>query len=629
MTSNDFTDLAKRIGEVVIASATRDKDQLSWRTVRHSRLSPLGSVAHPTDVLCGPDLYRGGAGIALFLAFLGQVTGEDRFRSAAECGLNWVISNDFEIGERPGLFDGTAGLAYVCIKAGEFLCDKAIRQEGVRRFDRLVPRMSQPFDVISGDAGILLSLCACADALTELALDHIPAYAETLAAKAQPYGLAFAWAQGNRPWTGYSHGCAGIAHSLLEAYRITGATWMRSLALSAFDYEDRYQISADDDSTNWRDLRPDGKSGTDMNVWCHGSAGVGGSRVQAFCLLQDEQLIKTSLRAWSTSKSPRSPYLGLCHGQGGMIAFALDLFRMTHDDHFLIHARNMFRQSLLSDPLGGAGLSFVVKGQIDTGLMCGLSGVGLLALALANPETDCLPLFLKSSPPGCTVSPRNTSNTLSALVNRSRNEAFGRTLAIAKIGDFERVSYEEDASHSIDELCIESIAHEIVEANDSLRDVYLDAFCFESSRVLSYENDAWPSSLYELTIFDSDLCWLNRVFQATVSTTVHSQWDWRSHQDVASLERADWERTRGTFAFAFSMVESRPACIRLSPLVNAIRSFCEEPATGSALLDYLSCRIRNSSPRALQPVLREQLRQLVLAHLVEIIPQDRPNESTP
>lgn len=628
MTSNDFIDLAKRIGEVVIASATRDKDQLSWRTVRHSRLSPLGSVALPADVVCGPDLYRGGAGIALFLAFLGQVTGEDRFRSAAECGLNWVIANDFEVAERPGLFDGTAGLAYVCLKAGEFLCDKEIRQEGVRRFDRLVPRMSQPFDVISGDAGILLALCACADALTPLALDHIPAYAETLAAKAQPYGLAFAWAQGNRPWTGYSHGCAGIAHSLLEAYRIVGATWMRTLALSAFDYEDRYKLSADG-GTNWRDLRPDGKSGTEMNVWCHGAAGVGGSRLRAFCLLQDEELIETALTAWSTSRSPHSPYLGLCHGQGGMIAFALDLFRMTHDDHFLIHARSMFGQSLVSDPFGGTGLSFVSKGQIDSGLMCGLSGVGLLALALANPEMDCLPLFLKSSPPGFTVSPRNTSDALSALVNRSRNEAFGRTLAIAKIGDFERVFCGEDSSRSIGELCMESVTHEIAEANDSLRDVYLDAFCFESSRVLSYENDARPSSLFKLTIFDSDSCWLNCVFRATVSTIVNSQWDWPSHHDVASLERADWEQTRGTFAFAFSILEGRPASIRLSPLVNAIRSFCEEPATGSALLDHLSRRLRNSSPHALQSVLREQLRQLVLSHLVEIISQDRPNESTP
>jgi type 2 lantibiotic biosynthesis protein LanM len=109
------------------------------------------------------DLYRGQAGIALFLAALGAVTGDARSSSAAAAALAPLARADPTHWRSLGACDGLGSVVYALAVAGRLLGDATwigaaerwAREITVERIARC-----ESFDVAGGAAGALLALLA-------------------------------------------------------------------------------------------------------------------------------------------------------------------------------------------------------------------------------------------------------------------------------------------------------------------------------------------------------------------------------------------------------------------------------------------------------------------------------------
>src|SRR5204862_4223593 len=122
----------------------------------------------------GSDLYAGTSGIALFLGYLGAITGEASFTLLARRALASVRAqarDSLKIGEEPGAsgfppavgaFEGVASVVYVLTGLGALWAEQDLLDEAAELADGLPPLILEDrlLDVIYGSAGCILSLLA-------------------------------------------------------------------------------------------------------------------------------------------------------------------------------------------------------------------------------------------------------------------------------------------------------------------------------------------------------------------------------------------------------------------------------------------------------------------------------------
>ena len=188
------------------------------------------------------DLYGGIPGIALSLAYLGLITGNERYAAHARTALttvhNLMDQRRSSIG-RIGGFDGWGGLIYVLTHLGAIWNRADLIEEAVSLVDLLPPLIDQDddFDVEAGAAGCIgalraLHACAPSDRLTAVAIqcgDHLLACSEPM-----PAGIG--WRPhfgGTQPLAGFLHGGSGVAWALLELSAWTGFERFRAGAFAA------------------------------------------------------------------------------------------------------------------------------------------------------------------------------------------------------------------------------------------------------------------------------------------------------------------------------------------------------------------------------------------------------------
>jgi len=351
------------------------------------------------------DLYQGVPGIVLFLAYLAEVSGEERYRDLARRGvvtLGSLLERGALAWRVPGAWNGLGGVLYC-------LCHLAVLwrdEELLARAESFLPRLpelvarDERYDLIDGSAG-------CAAALLVLhrlrpgcgALDLAVLCGERLAAGALSMSEATQGARGKawpppvagfRPLAGYSHGAAGIAWSLLRLAAEAGEPRFRELALAAIEYE---RSLYDPVQKNWPDFRDDGSPvgvlhdlDPFMSAWCHGAAGVGLARLGTLDLLDDAAVrgeiavaLETTLaRGFGKNHS-------LCHGDLGNVELFLLAARRLGDPSLEEKAYRIAGGILASHADGGWRFG-MPRGAEPPGLMIGLAGVGYGLLRLAAPE---------------------------------------------------------------------------------------------------------------------------------------------------------------------------------------------------------------------------------------------------
>lgn len=386
--SDELLATASAIGDQLAATAFDRDGSAQWLGLssqlgRNWTLGPLE-----------PDLFNGLSGVALFLAELGALTGESRHTELAVRALETIrcqLARDAvpEVGGMAGL----PGIAYTLARLSVLLADESLL-EATTSITAGLPDLiasDNQYDLVSGSAGTIGALRV----LHELqpggpALKLITAAADRLVEAAEQYGDGIGWRPhgmlsagiADLPLGGFGHGTAGIAWALGEAGRITGIAAYREAAVRAVAYE---RTLYDEGHGAWRDLRSTaGDEVFSIRAWCHGSVGIGLSRLalRSFLPGADEEiaaaLADARARGFGMSHS-------LCHGDVGSIEL------------FLLAAQVLNRPDLKAEAdLRAAGLAAGIRahgpvcgvpfGTSTPSLMVGLSGIGHGLLRMAAPD---------------------------------------------------------------------------------------------------------------------------------------------------------------------------------------------------------------------------------------------------
>jgi type 2 lantibiotic biosynthesis protein LanM len=361
-------------------------------------------------VTLGADLYDGLPGIALFLAYLGAITREERYTALAQAALNATRrEHDQSSLTSVGGFIGWGGVIYTLTHLGVLWDQPALVAEAEAMVERLPSLIAQDedSDILRGSAGCigaLISLYRCAPSNRTLATAI--QCGDRLLARAQAAGPGIGWitpaAAGNRPLAGFSHGAAGIAWALLELAGLTGEERFRAAALAAIAYE-RSLFSAA--VGNWPDLREpetvaqEGRDGwhSFVTTWCHGAPGIGLARLRSLTHLDDAAMsaeIDTALK--TTLSQGFGSNHSLCHGDLGNLELLLLASQTLGDPQWpdvVHHISAMILESIGRDGwLCGVPLAVEVPG-----LMTGIAGIGYELLRLAEPRR--VPSVLVLAPP--------------------------------------------------------------------------------------------------------------------------------------------------------------------------------------------------------------------------------------
>ncbi|MGC4759094.1 type 2 lanthipeptide synthetase LanM family protein [Micromonospora trifolii] len=410
-----FVAAACAAGDRLLLSADTGEDSIAWlgHTLVADKIWQLGPV--------GIDLYSGLSGIALFLGYLGEVSGEQRFRSAAEVAAGMLVRQIDLLDETPteslenftvGAFNELGGPLYALSHLGVLWQ----RDDLVDAAGRIVPVLlhlapqDEAYDVISGAAGAILALLALHAARpSEPVLDAARTFARILADKAEPAGDGIGWAGAvnpSRPLAGFSHGGSGIAVALARLDRALGNRDHLPLVEGAMRYE---RSAFDPEHMCWLDLRDTTPERYSMVAWCHGGPGIALARADLAGYVDDRELLDRDLCDASTGML-RFGLTGevitgtgnhsICHGDLGNVEALLATARARGDEDAARQAE-LVAASILDYIDRDGWLCGVPLGAETPGLMSGIAGIGYNLLRLALP--DRVPSVLLVEPPVSTV----------------------------------------------------------------------------------------------------------------------------------------------------------------------------------------------------------------------------------
>ncbi|MGT8956980.1 type 2 lanthipeptide synthetase LanM family protein [Bacillus cereus] len=355
----------------------------------------------------GMDLYDGVPGVALFLAYLGEITSEKHYTSLAKAALKTIedyINNNRNLIKSIGGFDGFGGIIYTLTHLGVLwnkpqLISKA--KEIVNYLPDLIEQDDQ-FDIISGAAGCIGSLLALYRIAPDNQILNIAIQCGNwLVTNAEAQERGVGWPDpvfAKKPLTGFSHGAAGIAWALLELAELTGHEHFRKTAISAIEYE-RSLFSRKED--NWPDLRGlvnrNSKQDCFATTWCHGAPGIGLSRLYMLRYLDDKKIyseIDAALR--NTLFYGFFENHSLCHGDLGNLELLVQARGKLNEEKWGLYINDIKAKILNSIENNGWLCGNPLKVEAP-GLMTGIAGIGYGLLRLAEPSR--VPSVLMFEPP--------------------------------------------------------------------------------------------------------------------------------------------------------------------------------------------------------------------------------------
>jgi type 2 lantibiotic biosynthesis protein LanM len=394
VTREDLLAQAMAIADRLDMTALRDAQHISWLGITLAPDAQYWSLAP-----LGVDLYDGLPGITLFLAYLGEITGAERYRRLAE--TIWSTLRRYVEQNAAGLttiggYSGWGGVIYAFTHLAVLWGQPAILAEAeqmVEGIPDLIER-DEILDVIAGSAGCigsLLSLYQQKPSARTLAVavqcgDRLLAQAQTMAR-----GIGWRTAMMPQPLTGFSHGAAGMAWALLQLASLTGVGRFDAAAREAMAYERHLFAPA---QGNWPDLREHTTSVSTamvagqsfMTAWCHGAPGIGLGRLTSLPPIEDKVMRQDIVVAIETTRAHGfGSNHSLCHGDLGN----LDL---------LIEARDRLGRIDLQPDIDDITARIVTDmrqngwrcgnplGVESPGLMTGLAGIGYELLRLVEPS---------------------------------------------------------------------------------------------------------------------------------------------------------------------------------------------------------------------------------------------------
>ncbi|MES1244602.1 MAG: type 2 lanthipeptide synthetase LanM family protein [Acidobacteriota bacterium] len=390
---DEVLEAARRVALHLEELALRGPGEAWWLGIQ-----TRGASSHWSLGVAGPDLHLGMPGILLFLAYLGDVTGEERWTGLARDGAA-TLCRWLEQTPRPplpvGAFGGWGGTVYTLVHLAALWDEPELldRAEAVVSFlPELIDR-DEMHDVVAGAAGCLVCLLRLWERRPSPAtLAAAVRCGERLLERAVPAGPGIGWIldlAGPDPLAGMSHGAAGIAWALLQLEEATGDAGedrFRRAALAALAYE---RSLFDAERRNWPDLRA-GSAGPNgephfMSAWCHGAPGIALARLDGLDRL-DDATVRDEIAAALATTLAEGFGRGhcQCHGDlGNLEALNLAEERLGLD---LGPERARRLAATLAD-IRAHGWRYGLPGRTEPpGFMVGLAGIGYGLLRQAAPR---------------------------------------------------------------------------------------------------------------------------------------------------------------------------------------------------------------------------------------------------
>ena len=330
--------VADSIGCRIVRDAVWLGDRCNWLVWTKE---PINGAYRSVIKAATPDLYLGVSGIALFLACLTRHT-QDPYQGEALAGAVRQMQHKLGLAKPDnfGLYTGSSGIAWTLMTIGGIVGDKRLVKEGIEALDRIgaTAETVGQYDLLGGQAGLILGLVMAArQHRAPKLLGHARRIADELIAAGTtgPEGLSWIANVGEtRGLLGLSHGVAGMAVALIELGLACSEPRYRQAADEALRYE---RSLFDATHRNWPDFRTmPGMAAQQPGfpvAWCHGSTGIGISRLRLRELIDDDARLLPELdvalsNATAALNAPLSPLasdLTLCHGLTGNSEFLLML----------------------------------------------------------------------------------------------------------------------------------------------------------------------------------------------------------------------------------------------------------------------------------------------------------------
>ncbi|MCU0517148.1 MAG: type 2 lanthipeptide synthetase LanM family protein, partial [Oscillatoria sp. Prado101] len=415
VSSSELSPINPLTGEELLREATRIAREIQERAIRGAD----GSVkwigfAYVTSadrfqlMPLDDSLYDGNGGIALFLAALDFIRGSGELRDLALGAFQSVRKalrgSDAEVAQRfswqgIGGATGLVSIIYSMVKTSQFLQDTALLEDALRVADLIAPARiaaDNVLDITNGTAGALLGLLALHSQTGEPAVlekavicgDHL--CDNLVGAEGKPR----AWKiLGEKQYTGFSHGAAGIAYALLRLYAVTKNSAYLEAACEGIAYERSVFSPA---AGNWPDLRYIEREGVPrfMVSWCHGAAGIALARLGGLSIWQTEEICEdVEVALQTTCRHSLQGVDCVCCGNFGrmeaLLAGAQKLCRPQLRDMALQKAAWGVARA---QKMGGYHFPNLPVFAFSPSFFQGTAGIGYQLLRLAHP--DALPSVL-------------------------------------------------------------------------------------------------------------------------------------------------------------------------------------------------------------------------------------------
>ncbi|QHZ48144.1 MULTISPECIES: type 2 lanthipeptide synthetase LanM family protein [Bacillus] len=387
----EFVKQAMMIGDRLLEAAYwgDKKEDVSWIGIGASLNDRW--LFTPLDA----TLYDGVLGVALFYAYLAEISEDRRYAEVAEAAVK--SAEDF-LHRYNGLgslsaFHGYASIAYVYSHLWALWKEeKYIRKaaDAIGECEKWIEK-DQMFDLIGGSAGTLLVALRLyhltkSDKLLQVAVQC----GEHLLANAAEQKAGCGWTSPvdkSRALIGLSHGTAGIAWALAELYTATKDTRFLECSKQAISYERTMFIP---EEGNWADLRyrEERKSLgiTNPVQWCHGAAGIALGRLMTMQHWRDDKMkeeletaIQTTLREGFGGSHCQ------CHGDFGNLEVLLLASDVLKDEKLKKNAMQI-GSAIVEEAMDKGWCCGIPQNEETPSLMLGLSGIGYGLLRLAAPE---------------------------------------------------------------------------------------------------------------------------------------------------------------------------------------------------------------------------------------------------
>jgi type 2 lantibiotic biosynthesis protein LanM len=392
----DLVQAALVLGRELEASGIRSGGSVAWVGLGLSDEADRWAL-RPTAF----DMYTGAVGVAIFLAALARVTGEERWRALAMAALSPTLEETERLPARMAVLRGIGGSAgfggivYGLVLVAEILGESRPLQ-AARTLARALParvvQTDRHLDLLGGSAGALAGLLALDRAIAgNETLELATLAGDVLVREAIELddGSVMWHTVGNLTLDGFSHGTAGIAVELARLAERTGESRFAALAGRAIRGE---STRFDPRLGGWPDRRASGEQAA-HTTWCHGSAGIGLARLGVLRTpVGDEHqatVRRDVERAMAGVLASRPGLDHLCCGGAGEAEFLLALGRELGE----VEAERIACQrchEVAERILAGEELHFTrPQSAADVpvpSLFQGTAGVGLTLLRCAAPE---------------------------------------------------------------------------------------------------------------------------------------------------------------------------------------------------------------------------------------------------